>query len=211
MSTLIVAQAVDPAAGLTNRADFFAIATGMVEIETRKFYLLDIYKDRHPQEEQPHIVLREYQKWATPPHGATFYRVGIETVLQQTYLFRHLLEDGLVPIKEVARRAHIGSAGMAKYLRLAGLAGRYERGQIIHPGEGGREASGGRPDTTVTWLADFEAELCKIGFNPDGTPKHAHDDAADAWATCVEMMGAFLLANSEPQEPTYTPVTFGRR
>lgn len=202
--TLVIAQAVDPAAGMSDRADFTAIATVGVDMDTRRFHILDIFQDRVETTAQPDIVTREYQKWA----GPNFYRVGVESLFYQADLFRHLVQENLVPLKEIPRRSGTGSGGMSKYMRLLGLAGRYTRPggtQILHPGilvDGRWEPDYGNHP----WLDAYEAELLSIGY-VDGKEKHAHDDMADAVAMGVDLLAAFLLGSTGTGAPTYSAVT----
>jgi hypothetical protein len=193
--TLWVCQAVDPAAGMSDRADFFAITTGAVEVETRRFFLLDVYKARHDTTEQPHIVEREYEKWKNPPYGGQFWKVGIESIFYQNDLFKHLFTDGYIPLYKIERRSGTGSANLSKYLRLLNLAGRYERGQIAHPTH--------KPP----WLEDFESEMLSINYD-EGKELHAHDDMVDAWAMCVDMLANLLKGAGKYREPTSHPFVY---
>lgn len=189
--SIIVAQAVDPNAGLSERADFFAMVTGALDTAKRKFYLLDCHQGRYDTTEQPHVVTEQYRKWARPS-GAEFYRVGIETIFYQTDLFRHLYNDGIVPLHKIDRRSGTGSASVSKMMRILGLAGRYQRGDIIHPGL--LKDGLWLPDYgSCPWLEGFEAELLSLSWL-DGKEQHAHDDRADAWAMCVDMLSAFLVS-----------------
>ncbi len=191
MSSYLVAQAVDPAVGLSERADFFAMATGCLDFATRRFHLLDMHRGRYETTEQPQIVTEEYRKWA----GPNFYCVGVESLFAQSDLFKHLRQERLVPIKEIPRRSGTGTVGMSKYFRLLGLAGRYERKQIVHP-------------RSAPWLEDFETELCGVNY-VDGKPTHAHEDMVDSWAMCVELLAARLLSTSTDQAPQYISFTHG--
>lgn len=205
--TLIIAQAVDPNAGLSERADYFAMATCAAEVETRRFYILDMLHSRYETTEQPYRVTEEYKRWADYPKGE-FYRVGIQTIFYETDLFKHLLADGIVPLKEIARRAGKGLGAHTKYTLLTNLAGRYERGQIIHPGSGGKEEQGGRGNTDGAWLPDYEAELCSISF-AGGKEGHAHDDQVEAVALCVEMLAEYLRNFlSYDDAPTYATISY---
>jgi len=205
VSNYIMAQMVDPAEGMTGRADYTAIATCVVDLATKRYHVHDIFKDRVETTEQPEIVTREYQKWA----GPNFYKVGIETIFYQADLFKHLVKEGVVPLKEIPRRAGTGTAGMSKYMRLLGLAGRYTRPggtQVLHPGmlvDGIWVPDYGNNP----WLQDYEDELCSIGY-VDGKEKHAHDDMGDAVASCIDMLSIFIIAQSSGNAPTYSPFVF---
>ncbi len=206
MSSIVIAQAVDPAEGLGDRADYTAIATVGLDMATRRFHILDVFRDRVDTTAQPAVVTAEYQKWA----GPNFYRVGIETIFYQADLFRHLVIENLVPLKEIPRRSGTGSTSMNKFLRLVGLAGRYTRPggtQILHPG---RQDDGvWLPDYgNHPWLEAYEEELCAIGY-VDGKEKHAHDDMADAVAMAVDMLAALLLGQYQAQKPRFIPVVIG--
>ncbi len=194
--TLIIGQAVDPNSGMSERADFFAMATVGLEMETRRFHLLDMVHSRIETTEQPRVVTEEYRKWA----GPGFYRVGVQTIFYETDLFRHLLREGIVPLKEIARRSGRGLGAHTKYTLFVNLQGRYERGQIVHPGSGGREDQGGRPDPVAAWLPGYEEELLSISF-VDGRELHAHDDQVEAVALAVEMLAQLLLANTAHGQP----------
>lgn len=199
--TLIVAQAVDPASGTSARADFFAIATAGLDLDKRKFYILDLYKARHDTTEQPYIVAREYDKWRNTP-GTQFYAVGVETIFYQTDLFRHLKSDGIVPLYEIARRSGTGSASLSKYFRILGLAGRIERGDIVLPGH--FNGSVWAADYgTHPWLSDLEDEMLAVNW-VDGKEQHAHDDAVDAVSMVVDMLSRFLMSSALAAHPQYT-------
>lgn len=201
-SNLVLAQAVDPNAGITERAHWFTIATGCLDLSTRKFYPLDLCKERPPLTEQPEVVLREYLKWSDPPAGR-FYKVGIESIFAQSKLFQDVLLAGVVPVKEIVRRAGTGNASMNKMMRLQGLAARYKRGGIIHPG---REVGGvWLPDyANYPWLQDFEDELADINW-VDGEEQHTFDDAADAWAMCVELLAEWIRTTAAPPTVQHIP------
>ncbi len=185
---------------MSERANYFAVATGCLDLSTRKFYVLDIFRDRIPMTEQPEIVLREYAKWANPPAGR-FYKVGIESIFAQSRLFQDVLKAGVVPVKEIVRRAGTGTTGMNKMFRLQGLAGRYKRGDIIHPGY----VKDGiwLPDyANHPWLQPFEDELADINWI-DGQEQHDTDDTADAWAICVELLAEWILSATASKDPRY--------
>lgn len=202
MSNYMICQAVDPAVGLSSRADFFSMATGCLDFPTRKFHLLDIHKARYETTEQPAIVTREYRKWA----GPNFYCVGVESLFAQSDLFKHLRTEALIPIKEIARRSGTGNAGMSKYLRMLGLAGHYERGDILHPGTLDRGVW--VPDyATHPWLEDYEAELLSLNW-VDGKETHNHDDMADSVAMCCDLLFAVLLASATSQPPQYSSFSY---
>lgn len=203
MTNLVIGQAVDPNAGVSERADFFACATIGLDMQARRFHTLDMLHGRFELTEQPYIVTEQYRKWA----GPTFYRVGIQTIFYETILFKRLLQEGIVPLKEIARRAGKGLGAHTKYTLFTNLAGRYERGQIIHPGTGGKEDKGGRADTNAAWLSEYETELFSISFL-DGKELHAHDDQVEAVALCIEMLAAFLLGSTGTGAPTYSDVTY---
>jgi hypothetical protein len=202
--SLVIGQAADPNAGMSERADFFALATVGLDLDTKRFHLLDMLHDRIELTEQPKVVTEQYRKWACPE----FYRVGVQTIFYETILFKALLQEGIVPLKEIARRQGKGLGAHTKFTLLTNLQGRYERGQIIHPGSGGKEVNGGRPDTNAAWLPDYEAELLSISF-AEGVERHAHDDQAESVALCVEMLAtAFLLRPNDEFTVRHIPFTY---
>jgi hypothetical protein len=172
-----------------------------LDLGARKFFVLDIFRDRVPLTEQPEVVLREYLRWANPAAGR-FYKVGIESIFAQSVLFQNVLKAGVVPVKEIARRSGTGNVAMNKMMRLQGLAARYKRGDIIHPGY----AKGGvwLPDyANNPWLQDFEDELSSINW-VDGVEQHKNDDMCDSAAMCVELLAEWILASVTPNLPQYT-------
>ena len=187
---------------MSERANYFAIATGCLDLSIRKFYPIDIYQERPPLTEQPEIVLREYLKWANPPAGR-FYKVGIESIFAQSRLFQDVLRAGIIPVKEISRRAGTGSANMNKMMRLQGNAARYRRGDIIHPG---REVGGvWLPNYADNpWLQGFEDQLADINW-VDGQEQHDQDDMADAWAVVCELLAEWILASVTPAAAQYIP------
>ncbi len=200
-----IAQAVDPNYGLTERADSFAMATVALDTAARRFYLLDMLHGRFEPCEHRRIVTEHYQKWA----GPNYYRCGVQTIFLETQLYRDLLRDGVVRLKEIPRRAGKGLGAHTKLTLLTNLQYRYQAGQIVHPGSGGKEERGGRPDETAAWLPGYEEELLKINFDERGTPRHAHDDRVEAVALAVEVLAVFLHQGSGEPEHRVIPVQIG--
>lgn len=163
--SLRIVQAVDPAIGLTHRADYFVMATVGMEwaIQGRPIFILDIFRDRITFPEQPRVIESQFLKWQ--PFGAMY--VAIESIFYQSALIQAMRIRGRVPIREINRR--LGNrVSPDKETRAASLQARYEQGQIHHP-------------PNAPWLDDFEEELLSF-------PRGEHDDQVDAVVDAVDAL-----------------------
>lgn len=182
---LIVVQAVDPAIGTGDRADYFVVATVGLDMRARRFHLLDIYRDRLEAPDQPDAIARQYEKWKP-------YSIGIESIFFQASLFQALRREGSLPIMEIPRRS--GSGGVNKMMRMQSLASRYKEKQVSHP-------------ASAPWLEDYEAELMGIQY-VDGKDIHKHDDQADAVAMSIDLLSRAMLSGGLNREPIYSDVIY---
>jgi predicted phage terminase large subunit-like protein len=183
---LFVVQGVDPAIGVSTRADYFVVATVGLHLATRRFYILDILRTRAEAPDQPEILLKAYDQWKPTV-------VGIESIFFQASLFQTMRREGTLPLREIARRA--GGTVLRKVMRLQGLAERYKVGQIIHP------------DNNPPWLQDYETELCSINY-VEGKETHAHDDQPDGVELAVQMLSGMLRSQTQFREPTAHSFTY---
>lgn len=125
-------QAVDPAASVKTKADYFVIAT--VAAHQGRFFVVDIVRKKLPGPEQPDAINAAYQKWHP-------YAVGIEKVAYQLTLIQYARNLGL-PIIELGRHGD-------KESRQATTASHYRAKSVYH--------RRGAP-----WLYDYETELIQI-------------------------------------------------
>lgn len=184
-----VRSAVDPAAGLTSKADYFVVATvarftdeEVQELNPRhgKIFVLDIYRARLSLIEQAKYLEHHYETWR--PYGLPY--VLVEKVLSQTALFQYLTAKGLCPLRPCGPT--IGRRAQDKETRNSSLAARYEQGQIIHPRRAG-------------WLRDYETELLQF-------PRGEHDDMVDAVTYAVDDLT--LGKDFGPTRVKYVDFTF---
>ncbi|MBA3825027.1 MAG: hypothetical protein H0X24_14165 [Ktedonobacterales bacterium] len=143
-------QAVDPAASIKTRADYFVIAT--VAFYQGFFFLIDIVRKKIPGPEQPDAIADAYQYWHP-------YAIGIEKVAYQLTLIQYANKRGL-PIIELARHGDKAS-------RQATLAARYRSKMVLH--------RRGAP-----WLYDYETELVQIPNGKHDDQADAVGDACEA-------------------------------
>jgi len=181
---LIVVQAVDPAIGMTKRADSTVIATVGLDLKARRFHVLDIYHDQLEGPDQPAAIAKQYEKWQP-------YTVGIESIFYQAALFQTVYREGSTRVSKIERRS--GAGGIPKMMRMMGLAVRYKEQQVIHP-------------ISAPWLEDYEVELMSIQYI-DGKGIHKHEDRADAVEMCIQLLSPLITTGATPQEPIYSDVT----
>ena len=151
-----VVTAIDPAIGLSQRADFFVAATAGRDDVTGKIHILDIFRDRIQAPDQPRVIEDLYRRFR-PSY------VALEQTYSQTSLGQYVIRRGIVPTKIIDLRTRKQAD---KTTRAEGLRYRYAEGQIIHP-------------PRASWLDAYEEEL--LAF-----PNGEHDDQVDAVVYAVE-------------------------
>lgn len=160
-----IRSAVDPAVGVGDRSDYFAMATVGLDDTTGLIHILDVFRDRLDLTQQPRFLEQHYSKWRL--RGLPY--VLIEKSYSQTALIQYIVRRGLCPVKPIDLRAWSrlhGGQSATKEIRAGSLAARYEQGQIVHP-------------TTAPWLDVYEQELLEF-------PRGEHDDMVDAVTYAVD-------------------------
>jgi len=181
---MIVVQAVDPAIGTSDRADYFVVATVGLDLKEKRFHILDIYRDRLEAPDQPAAIARCYDKWRP-------YSIGIETIFYQTALFQTLRREASLPLTEIPRRS--GAGGINKMMRMQALANRYQNHLVMHPKE-------------APWLEDYETELMSVQY-VNGKDVHKHEDQPDAVEMCITLLAPLMrsgLADAAPQYASFS-------
>lgn len=179
-SDMVVVQAVDPAIGQSERADYFVVATVGIDLGQRRFHILDIYRDRIEAPDQPAAIATQYEKWHP-------FAIGIESIFYQAALFQTLRREGSLPVTEIPRRS--GAGGVNKQMRMQGLAGRYKEKQVVHP-------------VSSPWLEDYETELMSVQY-VDGKDIHKHEDQCDAVEMCLQLLAPLLRSSLVSEVPQY--------
>jgi predicted phage terminase large subunit-like protein len=184
-----VRSAVDPAAGLSARADYFVKATvaqwtsDETDPNHGKIYLLDIYRARLPLIEQAKYLEHHYRVWR--PYGLPY--VLMEKLFTQTALFQYLTVRGLCPLRPCGPTYGArSSARVTKEDRAGALASMYEQGRIVHP-------------LHAPWLRDYEQEILEF-------PRGEHDDMVDAVTYAVDdvILGRYF----QQTKPFYDEFTY---
>lgn len=145
-------QAVDPAASIKTRADYFVIAT--VAAHNGRFFVVDMVHKKLPGPEQPDEIHAAYTRWHP-------YAVGIEKVAYQLTLVQYARKLGL-PIIELERHGD-------KESRQSTLATHYRAKSMFH--------RRGAP-----WLYEYETELIQIPNGKHDDQVDASADAVMALA-----------------------------
>lgn len=143
-------QAVDPAASVKTRADYFVIAT--VAFHQGRFFIVDLVRRRLEGPDQPDLIHTSYEKWH--PYG-----VGVEKTAYQLTLIQYCVRLGL-PIIELPRHGD-------KESRHKTLAAHYQNMQVFH-----------RKD--ATWLHDYETELLEQPLSAHDDQVDAVADCCEA-------------------------------
>lgn len=187
---LITISCVDPTIGLSERAKYFVIATGSMDLVTKNIYLRHVLRGRFEAPDQPRVITRAYLDWRP-------LYVGIEETFWQTSLIQYLRRQGVVPTRRIDRRKqHNADTGT----RAMALAVRYHDGQILHPARVDRH---GRDTGVASWLDPFEQEL--LAFT-GVKGRDEYSDQVSAWTDVVKELTD--LAADRMQlgvKPTYRP------
>lgn len=191
---IVTLTCVDPTIGLTQRAKYFALITGSIDLETHNVYLRWAYRDRLEAPDQVKLIADHFREWR--PLG-----VGIESTFWQLSLIQDLRRyHPDVIVFDIDRRTQGNKDTGA---RAMGLAARYEMGKIFHPARLDRYGK----DTGVSeWLDPFEEELFAF------TGEKGRDDYTDqvsAWTDVVDQLTKLAAPyEARQQEPQYSDFAY---
>ncbi|MCR4341040.1 MAG: hypothetical protein NUW01_14255 [Gemmatimonadaceae bacterium] len=187
---LVTISCVDPTIGLTNRAKYFAIVTGSIDLDTHAIYLRWAHRGRYEAPDQVRLIAEHFREWR--PIG-----IGIEETFWQVSLIQDLRRFHPDVITFPINRRKQGNADTGA--RAMGLAARYEQGRIFHPD---RVDARGNDTGVDAWLTPFEDEL--LAF----TGQKGRDDYTDqvsAWTDVVDALSALAAPYAARQrEPVYS-------
>lgn len=186
---LVTLSCVDPTIGLSNRAKYFAIVTGSIDLNTHNVYLRWAHRGRYEAPDQVRLIAQHFREWR--PIG-----VGIEETFWQVSLIQDLRRYHPDVIVFPINRRKQGNADTGA--RAMGLAARYEQGKIFHPER--LDANGN--DTGVgEWLDAFEDELLSFTGIPG---RDDYSDQVSAWTDVVNELTKLAAPYAAKQrQPRY--------
>lgn len=186
-SGTLTIMAVDPATGVGPNSDFSVIGTGLVEIQSRRLFITELWGGRLPVHELTAQITRRARMLSN------LAWVAVETKgFQMTYM-QTLKRETRLPLRELPYRTKKQSVAKAVGLdnnktgRAIEIAQRSHKGDILY----GSDPRMFPKLDGVTW----ESELCAY-------PYGAHDDRLD--------VVAFLRAMADAYRPTGLKVKLGR-